>query len=155
MMRGLAPTALLLAIPAMTGLASVLWAKMVKSSPELSAAANILACVCVFAILTILRGAGLLKGVATLPDPRLLWGVAAYAALSVLISLSWMAALERSSLPIISVMEISYPLFILLFTAALVEPVSLTRLQIGGGLFILVGTGLVLCGHGSSSGATA
>lgn len=146
--RPVVTAALLVLLPAITGLASVLWSKMAKVSPYLASSSNLAVSIGAILALAAVRHAGMLKTQAVVGQTQIVVVLVAYITLSIAISLMWLVALERTSLPIISLMEIGYPLFIVLFTALLVEPVRLNAAELTGGAMIVTGAGLVLWGGG-------
>ncbi len=138
---------LLITLPVLTGLGSVLWAKMVRVAPEIAMLSNLLGYSGVFLIFFISRRLGYVSPQYGPSDPYM-WLVFPIATiLTTLTSLNWIFSMNASSLPITAIIEIAYPIFILLFTAMLIERVTLNSYHIGGGLLLMIGAAFVLYGN--------
>lgn len=140
----------LLAIPALTGLNHILWARLVRVGPEIGVATNALAysaLFCVYMFMRVMPNTG---------PPHVAPGSTTWPAFcmvtigSALICAAWVYAVERVPLPVIGFVEIAYPLFVLIFTPLLVGPVRLSGYHWVGGAMVLVGIAFVLIGENAT-----
>lgn len=133
--------ATLLALPILTGLSFVFWGKLTKCSPSAAALSSIAASVIVMGINTaIYRRSPIDLNGASWTD------FAMNFALSAVVSLLWIFATRATSVTLTSIVEISYPVFAVLFAALLLGEAGLTGRQMVGGAVILIGAVIVITG---------
>ena len=147
------PALALASLPVLTGLASTLWSMLVTTSRSSAALGNV---VCYAIVFLVIRGlmddgvplSSLLRG----RNPAIF---AAYVVSSVLVSLAWVVALKGNHVAAIGLVEIGYPVFVILFAALLVGPVRLTPGQWFGGALVAIGMVLVVACAAPDSPAAA
>jgi drug/metabolite transporter (DMT)-like permease len=134
---------LIFAIPVLTGLAATLWSRLTQESWAIAALSSVVTHI---AVLSILLWRGVPLKLEVLMQPRV---AAAFVVASLcygVVSFAWMASLNVTGMALIGLVEIGYPIFIILFTLLLFGGVELRPVQYLGGALIFIGSFTVLIG---------
>ena len=135
---------LLFMLPVMTGLGSTLWGQMCSdNNPLYSSSAALLSQVLTIIIL-LYCGYGQKVSLVQFPTKIFL----IYIPIATLVSLLWIFPLvNKTSLSAISMVEICYPIFTVIFTALLFNAQRLNAYHAIGGTIITIGVCLVFYGN--------
>jgi drug/metabolite transporter (DMT)-like permease len=130
---------LLLANPILTGFAFLVWSKAACSNPLIGPLLNVASGATAAVIIAVLAPGGM---PAINTHTVYLWS--AYVVVNTLVNITLAYSVGLASGTVVAVLEISYPLFTMLFAIALFGEAGLTKVQMIGAALLIVGTVLVV-----------